>query len=163
MPEVFLISDTHFGHNKILQFEESRLQLGKTVEEHNEALVERWNKTVRSRDTVWHLGDVLFGRDSFEYLGRLNGIKKLVMGNHDNYPVNLYLRHFNTVKACYKLDDFLLTHIPVHETQKSRFKGNIHGHMHSKVLSDPFYSNVSCERIDFTPIPLHIVKKAYET
>lgn len=161
MPEIFLISDTHFGHNKILEFEPTRRELGATIEEHNEALVDRWNSVVRPKDTVWHLGDVLFGREAFKYLARLNGIKKLVMGNHDNYPVDLYLRHFRTVKACVKLDnDFLLTHIPVHESQKHRFTANIHGHLHSRTVpGDPFYVNVSCERIDFTPIPLHVVKR----
>ena len=162
MAEVFFISDTHFGHHKILQFEESRLQLGKTIEEHDASLVERWNSVVRPKDTVWHLGDVLFGRHSFKMLGQLNGIKKLVKGNHDTYNVKNYLHYFNDVHGCYKMDDFLLSHIPMHESQKYRFKGNIHGHMHGKSLPDPFYYNVSCEQINFRPIPFYVIKQHYE-
>lgn len=162
MPEIFLISDTHFGHEKILQFEESRLQLGKTIEEHDQALVERWNSVVRPKDTVWHLGDVLFGRTSFKTLGRLNGIKKLVLGNHDTYNIKNYLHYFNTAYGAFRMDDFILTHIPIHPSQKYRFKGNIHGHLHSKNIdNDPFYCNVSCEQMNFRPIPFHIVKMHY--
>lgn len=162
MAEIFLISDTHFGHHKILEFEESRRELGKTIEEHDATLVERWNSVVRPRDTVWHLGDVLFGRHSFKILGQLNGIKKLVKGNHDTYNVKNYLHYFNDVHGCYKMDDFLLSHIPMHESQKYRFKGNIHGHMHGKSLPDPFYCNVSCEQINFRPVPFYMVKQHYE-
>ena len=39
----------------------------------------RWNATVKPKDTVWHLGDMLFGRGSFATLRLLNGVKKLVM------------------------------------------------------------------------------------
>lgn len=162
MAEIFLISDTHFGHHKILEFEELRRQLGKTIEEHDAALVERWNSVVSPKDTVWHLGDVLFGRHSFKILGGLNGIKKLVKGNHDTYNVKNYLHYFNDVHGCYKMDDFLLSHIPIHESQKYRFKGNIHGHMHGKVLQDPFYCNVSCEQVAFRPIPFYMVKAHYD-
>lgn len=161
MVEVFLISDTHFGHHKILQFVEARNQLGKTIEEHDEALVERWNRVVRPRDTVWHLGDVLFGRHSFRHLGRLNGHKKLVKGNHDHYPLAAYTEHFKDVHGAHKLDDFLLSHIPIHPSQKYRFKGNIHGHLHEKVLDDPFYFNVSCEQINYEPLPLYVVKQRF--
>lgn len=163
MPEIFLISDTHFGHSKILQFEPSRQELGKTIEEHDASLVERWNSVVRKNDTVWHLGDVLFGRHSFNVLRQLNGIKKLVKGNHDTYNVKNYLHYFKDVHGCYVMDEFLLSHIPMHESQKYRFKGNIHGHMHSKVLPDPFYCNVSCEQIAFRPVPFHMVKAYYES
>lgn len=162
MPETFLISDTHFGHHKILEFEPKRQELGKTIEEHDASLVERWNKVVRPRDTVWHLGDVLFGRHSFKILGQLNGLKKLVKGNHDTYNVKNYMHYFADVHGAYKMDDFLLSHIPIHESQKYRFRGNIHGHMHGKVLPDPFYCNVSCEQIDFRPVPFHLVKAHYD-
>lgn len=162
MPEVFLISDTHFGHEKILEYEPMRQQLGKTIEEHDETLIEKWNKTVRAKDTVWHLGDVVFTRSSLKLLGRLHGVKKLVMGNHDTYNIKNYLHYFNACYGAYKMDDFLLTHIPIHESQKYRFKGNIHGHMHGKALPDPFYCNVSCEQIGFRPVPLHIVKAHYD-
>lgn len=161
MAEIFFISDLHLGHAKILEFESSRMELGKTVEEHNEAIVDNINSVVRPKDTLWVLGDVVFGRENFSYLKRMNGHKKLVLGNHDQYPTDVYSRYFNTIKGAVKLDDFILTHIPIHETQKFRFKGNIHGHLHSKVLPDPFYFNVSCEVLKYKPIPFQTIKDHY--
>jgi calcineurin-like phosphoesterase family protein len=61
-----------------------------SIEEHDEELVKRWNGIVRKGDTVWHLGDFAFGRAKIDIAGRLNGTKKLVMGNHDHYPTEAY-------------------------------------------------------------------------
>ena len=158
MPEIFLISDTHFGHSKVLEYEESRRMLGRNVEEHDEALVQRWNAVVRKNDTVWHLGDVLFGAHSFPTLGRLNGNKKLVMGNHDTYNVARYLEYLKDIKGVAQLDKCILSHIPLDIGQKYRYQANIHGHMHSRRMPDPWYRNVSCEQIDFQPIPFYIIR-----
>jgi calcineurin-like phosphoesterase family protein len=51
----------------------------------NEMIVHNWNAIVRPDDTVYHLGDVALGpiEDSLKYIGRLNGHKILVVGNHD--------------------------------------------------------------------------------
>lgn len=153
MPDTFLIGDTHFGHSKILTFEATHRPFA-SIEEHDEALVERWNAVVRKRDTVWHLGDVLFGRHSFRHLGRLNGTKKLVAGNHDQYPTADYLAHFARVCGAAEVRGCILTHIPVHESQYRRYKFNIHGHLHSRKLDDPRYICVSAEHNNLTPIAL---------
>ncbi len=44
-----------------------------------------WNEAVRPDDTVYHLGDVALGTltESLPYVGRLNGHKILIPGNHD--------------------------------------------------------------------------------
>lgn len=151
-PRKFLIADTHFGHKKVIVFEKD-FRPFETIEQHDDELVYRWNSVVRSCDTVWHLGDVLFGEKSFETLGRLNGIKKLVMGNHDVYPAAKYLEHFSQIMGAARVSDVILTHIPVHPQQLwNRFIGNIHGHLHSRELDDDRYFNVSAEQNDLTPI-----------
>lgn len=153
---VFVISDTHFGHRKIIEFE-SKARPFASIEEHDEELVRRWNAVVRKHDTVWHLGDVLFGEDSFAILPRLNGIKKLVMGNHDNYPIEKYLAHFSQVCGAVSMRGYIFTHVPIHPGQFYRFKGNVHGHMHSNKLDDPRYINVSAEQIGLAPALLDAV------
>jgi calcineurin-like phosphoesterase family protein len=153
MNRVFVIADTHFGHKKIIEFEAAHRPFA-TVEEHDDELVLRWNAAVKKNDTVWHLGDVLFGRESFSVLGRLNGIKRLVMGNHDRYPAHLYLEHFNSVAGAAKVEDCILTHIPVHPLQFMRYKANIHGHLHSNRLYDSRYINVSAECTGLAPVLL---------
>lgn len=153
MNRVFVIADTHFGHKKIIGFEAKHRPFA-TVEEHDAELVRRWNAAVKPKDTVWHLGDVLFGRGAFATLGFLNGVKKLVMGNHDRYPSHLYLEHFSQVVGAAELRGCILSHMPVHPSQFSRYKANIHGHLHSTRLDDSRYINVSAECIGLAPVAL---------
>ncbi len=149
MNRIFVIADTHFGHKKALSFRPFE-----TLADHDDYMVTQWNSVVKPKDTVWHLGDVLFGPDSFEILGKLNGRKKLVMGNHDGYPTSRYLEHFSQVVGAAVLHGVILTHIPIHPGQFSRFARNIHGHLHTTVIDDPRYINVSVEQINYTPVPL---------
>ncbi|WP_294640413.1 metallophosphoesterase [uncultured Aureimonas sp.] len=60
-----------------------------TVDEHDDALVDLWNAVVRPGDVVWHLGDFAYKtkRHPQEHFRRLNGVKHLVMGNHDGNAV----------------------------------------------------------------------------
>ena len=158
MNRVFVIADTHFGHKKIITPEfEGALRPFATIEEHDEELIKRWNAAVKPKDTVWHLGDVLFGKATFALLPRLNGIKKLVMGNHDRYPSARYLEHFNIVLGAAEVRDCIFTHIPVADTQFSRYRANLHGHMHSKKMADKRYICVSAEHTGLAPALLDTV------
>lgn len=124
-----------------------------TVEEHDRELVERWNATVRKDDTVWHLGDVcLGGRDKLAIVASLNGRKKLVMGNHDAYPLECYTAHFAKVFGAAEFSDCILTHVPIHPYQLTRYRLNVHGHMHAaKIEGDDRYRCVSAEQTDYRP------------
>lgn len=153
MNEVFVIADTHFGHRAIINFEAEKRPFA-TIEEHDEALVENWNKVVRKGDTVWHLGDVLFGAKAFGLIHRLNGVKKLVLGNHDLFPTARYLQYFNRVAGVMPYRDCVLSHIPVHPGQFGRYRLNVHGHLHSKKLDDPRYVCVSAEQTGLRPVLL---------
>jgi len=150
MSDVFFISDTHFGHKKIIEYSRPGFE---TVEAHNEKLVTNWNSVVNKRDVVWHLGDVAFGKDNLKYLADCNGIKKLVMGNHDTYSAVEYLKYFSKIFGAAEYKGFILTHIPVDPAQFIRYRGNIHGHIHdhSRFIFGK-YVNVNCEAINLTPI-----------
>lgn len=78
----FYISDTHFGHKRIIELCDRPF---KDVSHMNEILVANWNETVSPEDDVFHLGDVAMG--SWELwdgvLSRLNGHIHLIIGNHD--------------------------------------------------------------------------------
>lgn len=160
-PKIYITSDHHFAHKRILDFEKEHRPFN-TIEEHDEELIDRWNSKVNKKDTVWHLGDFCFNEKALEIAGRLNGIKKLVLGNHDLLATHKYLKYFNKVYGAVSYKGYLLTHAPIHPSQKYRFKGNIHGHLHSKVVRretelagvdepDPFYINVSIEQHDLSP------------
>lgn len=146
MNRVFLTADTHFGHRKVTEFRPYA-----TVEDHDRDLISRWNAVVRPQDTVWHLGDVYF-REGHLALAQLNGIKKLVLGNHDTHPLDVYTGQFSRVFGAVEYRHCLLTHIPVHPCQLQRWRMNIHGHMHANKVGDPRYACVSLEHTGYAPI-----------
>lgn len=173
----FLISDTHFGHvgvTKFLNDDGSKLRPWTTIEEMDEALVENWNKVVRPQDKVLHLGDVVINRRALPICGRLNGTKILVKGNHDVFRLEEYTPYFKDILGAKQFDDYILTHIPVHPRELRRFKGNIHGHLHSNVVTkvvdcglydglrtevDTRYTCVSVEHINYTPVAWEELKQ----
>lgn len=171
MVDVWFTSDTHFGHVNILEYEKEARPFS-TIDEMNEVLVDRWNKVVKPKDIIYHLGDFAFGKHNVFYASRLNGIKRLVMGNHDTYPAELYLNHFHKLYGTVFYERCILSHVPVHPSVLgSRWLLNVHGHLHSKKIqlnglkehceffginlkddSDQNYFNVSCEQNNLTPI-----------
>ena len=159
---MYVISDTHFSHRKVVEF-----RPWPTVEEHDRELVERWNATVKKDDTVWHLGDVcLGGKDKLSILGSLNGLKHLVMGNHDVYQRDLYTPHFKRIVAAWEWNDCILTHIPVHPYQlDTRYRLNVHGHMHAaRIEGDERYRCVSAEQTDYRPkLMLEVIAPIFGT
>ena len=156
MPEIFFISDLHLGHARIIEWSSARSHYT-TVEEHDEDLVKRWNSVVTKRDVVWVLGDVVFPRTSMKYLAELNGMKSLVLGNHDKGKLKDLKQYFSRVEGAVGFkDNTVLTHIPVHTSQVGRLErwsANIHGHMHEDSLDDPRYYNVSADVINLRPKP----------
>lgn len=81
MSAVWYTADTHFMH-KYLALD---IRGFVSVEEHDEAVIEKWNKTVAPDDVVWHLGDFSL-KNPFDFshiLSRLNGTIHLIAGNHD--------------------------------------------------------------------------------
>lgn len=79
---VWFTSDSHFGHDRIISLSNRPF---KDVNHMNEMLVKNWNEVVGLDDHVFHLGDVALGSfaSSIAYVGRLNGFKHLIVGNHD--------------------------------------------------------------------------------
>lgn len=133
----------------------------------NEKIIDNWNKVVKKFDKVFHLGDFCFGRHNIEIADRLNGQKRLILGNHDCYPVELYAQYFLSVHGAMYWNDCILTHVPVHPDMllDDRAYFNIHGHLHSKNIelkcppfsNHPQYKNVSCEQNNLTPISADIL------
>ncbi len=78
----FFTSDTHFSHARIIELSNRPFR---DVQHMNEMLIKNWNDRVGPDDHVYHLGDVALGsfEDSIKCVARLNGIKHLVVGNHD--------------------------------------------------------------------------------
>ena len=165
MSKVHFIADLHFGHINMA------LKRGfATVEEHDEYIISQWNKKVNKRDVTWILGDVTMeSSKSYPLLNRLNGMKKVVLGNHDR-PSDIpeLLKYVQAVAGMIRYKGIWLTHCPVHERElEFRVSRNIHGHIHEhKIMTtmwvddvifdipDDRYHCVSCEQVDYTPVTL---------
>lgn len=89
----YIISDTHFNHEKILYFDKSRaaslqaLGIEPTIANMDAYLEKTWNATVKNTDTVYFLGDLGMYRKKQDFvaqLTRLNGQKVFFKGNHDH-------------------------------------------------------------------------------
>jgi calcineurin-like phosphoesterase family protein len=166
MPAVFLVSDTHFGHAGVCRFMRNdgvtKLRPWDNPEEMDEEMIKRWNERVRPNDKVYHLGDVVINRRALATLGRLNGDKVLIRGNHDIFRDDEYRKYFRELRAYHVMNGMILSHIPIHEASLGRFGTNIHGHLHAnRVLKsnmfgvdvlDVRYHCVCVEQTDFTPI-----------
>lgn len=182
MSKTFLISDTHFGHANILTFldeDGKQLRPFSSVQEMDETMVDNWNKTVSKNDKVYHLGDVLFSNRVLQtILPRLNGTKILIKGNHDNLKPSQYLQFFKDIRAYHVLDKFVLSHVPIHPDSVSRWKGNLHGHLHAGVVKkevvvdteigempalvqDGRYMNLSVECIGYTPMDFEYIREYF--
>lgn len=160
---IFLISDTHFGHwNMVHLFRRADGSPARdfaSVNEMDERMIANWNSVVTPQDHVYHLGDVTMNPShNLHLIKRLNGHKRLVLGNHDSGKVQEYLAAgFQKIFASRVLDGWLFTHIPVHpDSINKKWKGNIHGHTHHACYPAP-YVNVSVEVIDYTPVALESI------
>ena len=163
MARVFFIADLHLGHKNMA------LKRGfTTVEQHDEHIIEKWNSVVSKRDITYILGDVTMEKSApYHLLDRLNGVKHVVMGNHDRrQDVKKLLEYVDSVAGMVQYKGIILTHCPIHPMELDyRFNKNIHGHIHEKLVERDFtlfgiplfkrvdkrYICVSCEHVDFTP------------
>lgn len=103
MPSVWLVSDTHFGHEKTCtvfkRADGSPLRPFASAQEMDEIMVQRWNDRVRPQDKVYHLGDVVINRKSLKILDRLHGHKVLIKGNHDIFKLEDYTKYFYEIHS----------------------------------------------------------------
>lgn len=147
-------SDPHFGHKNMA------IRRGfKDEFEMNEHIVKQWNSVVGKKDVTYILGDITMEKASeYYWLDQLNGIKKVILGNHDEpQHVPQLLKYVNNVASMKyvkhkELGNFILTHAPIHPCElEYRWTHNIHGHVHENSLDDKRYINVSAEVINYKP------------
>jgi len=136
------------------------------IEDMHIAILEAWNGKVRKqRDIVYVLGDVCMRIEDMRWLGMMNGEKRLILGNHDQFDYGVYRKYFSKVMHFHKgYGGMVLTHIPIHpnELEYRNWKWNIHGHVHCPVknmkLGDK-YLNVNIDIIGYAPMHLDEVRR----
>lgn len=133
----YFTADTHFRHNNIIRFEDRPFL---SLEDMEDTIAERWNNTVSDDDTIYIVGDFVFGGYTrwVEVLEKLNGKKILIEGNHDNSKVTKrllqegYFQELHEVGIKMKVQGYTLwlSHYPM-EIGIRPSKYSIHGHIHS--------------------------------
>lgn len=158
---VYITSDTHFGHKNIVRGTTNWRTKGgeipidstrdfQTIEQMNERLIDGINHFVGQDDTLIMLGDVSFG--GFDNIGifleRLvcHNIH-LILGNHDHHIENnrdhvqgrfLSVQHYLELKINDR--NFVLCHYPL-QSWNGMNKGVIHLHGHVHLPEDRKFGN----------------------
>ncbi len=146
MTERWTISDHHFGHSNILTFcdyDGKPTRQFDSPDQMDEYMVEMHNSVVKEGDVVYFLGDVAIPKRGLLNLEKMNGSKRLIMGNHDIHKVAQYKKYFKELYG-YRVmvDDFIMSHIPLHpDCVTKRFVCNVHGHLHTNEIKmeNPLY------------------------
>lgn len=162
MSKIYFISDLHIGDANIIKYENRPFN---NVNQMNNMLVSNWNSIVEEEDIVFVVGDFISNLKSFEYISRLKGNIKLIVGNHDIQFLEEYKKYNNVEIIAYPiiLDNFwIISHEPMYISEQMPYV-NIFGHIHN----NPMYKTVSTrsycvcvERIGYKPILFDDIKEA---
>jgi calcineurin-like phosphoesterase family protein len=158
--KIWFIADTHFLHPRITHFTSRPV----SAEDHDEWLLSRINERVGKKDTLYVLGDVSMGNKSKteKILDRMNGIKTLILGNHDRNIehstrfANIYqIKNFTFDSPSYRNVHIVLCHFPLLSWErKSHGSYHLFGHVHGRLkgVDGSFDIGVDCN--DYYPLNL---------
>jgi calcineurin-like phosphoesterase family protein len=164
MNNVYIITDTHFNHDKMVTYCTRPDNFAEKI----------WSNLLKLKpeSVLVHLGDICIGGDHevHEKIKSLPMKKVLVKGNHDHKSYNFYITHgWNFVcdsfvwRYCGK--NILFTHRPA--VLGDYYDINIHGHIHNNVHRDEEYVknekqiSVSIENNHYQPILLSTLLHKY--
>lgn len=173
----FFTSDTHFFHEDLLGNNDFAPRPFKNVAEMNQIMVTNWNRVVKERDVVYHLGDIAMHPDYdkgypeiLALLSSLQGQIHFIKGNHDNRAFFKYLAandpggaipgepkfFFHDVGVLLKFDrhQYYLTHYPMLLGITKNIR-NLHGHIHhaSVPIKEDINVGVDAPELEYLPEP----------
>lgn len=178
MSQMWVISDHHLGHANIIRYCDRPFT---HTNEMNEALRTYHNELVKPQDHVYFLGDVTIARGSagskqakafIEEMKKWNGHLRLIMGNHDHFPVQVYKEAgFEKIVGTGRwFKNILFSHYPVHPSTISTAIGCVHGHIHTSTSPKPHifedkgqvvikpFINVCVDNTGFRPLAIETVE-----
>jgi calcineurin-like phosphoesterase family protein len=161
---VWFTADTHFGHARIIVHARRPFA---SVTDMDEAMVARWNERVTPGDIIYHLGDFALASHS-RYLPRLNGRKRLIIGNHD------HIDRLRNVSGWDEIHDLLLItledtpivlcHYGLRVWNRSHHGAlHLYGHSHGNLPGDSQSLDVGVDCWDFRPVSLGEIKARLAT
>ncbi len=157
----FFTSDTHFDDAKRIRVDHRPF---KTIEEHDAALIARWNDVVGAKDEIYHLGDFTILKSAkrvSELLGLLKGRKHLIIGNNDA-EATIENKGWASVAAYREIELdgklLILCHYPF-RTWHNMDKGaiDLHGHSHGRLKEATRQYDVGVDVFDYRPVTLETI------
>ena len=159
----YYIADTHFGHNNVIKYDTNNgCKEFNSIEEHDNFIINNWNRRVKSEDTVCILGDFSWknAMETKKILEELNGEKILIKGNHDKWSKDGACRKLLKEICDYKtiVDGnkmVVLFHYPILFYQ-SQHRGSIHLYAHVHNTREEQLFQDACKNIvNTTDIPMN--------
>jgi calcineurin-like phosphoesterase family protein len=146
MGKIWLTSDFHFCHDQEFVWKARGFE---SVEEMNQAIVDRFKSKIQPEDTLYILGDCMLNDNEKAegYLAQIPGKKIFIRGNHDTNPrVAIYQKYTDEeVKWAdmikYKKKNIYLSHHPTIVTNAGEVHNlviNFYGHTHQ---TEDFYKD----------------------
>ena len=148
----------HFGHKNIIEYCKRPYS---NVEEMDNEIVKIWNKKAKKNDIIYVLGDFSWynAEKTNEILEKLNGRKRLIVGNHDyKYlnSLNFNKKLFEEIKEYEEIiinkKRIILFHYPIIDWN-CKYYNSIHlfGHTHNTENEDVKYMNnqKNCYNVGF--------------
>lgn len=171
---IYFISDLHLCHNRTFVWGKRGFN---SVEEMNNAIVERWNNVVTDDDDVFVLGDLILqdNETGAALIRQLKGKIHIILGNHDTdnrkiiyneCPNVMDIAAARYLKYQYNGRDFhfFLCHYPVlcsphdsfgNDKHLSRNIINLCGHTHTsecfKDFDKGYIYHCDCDALNCTP------------
>jgi len=134
---IYFTSDIHHRHKRICEITDRHKVVDQA--QHDEWLIELWNRQVTKQDTVYHLGDFSFAskyEDVAAFTTRLNGAIFLLKGNHDKTDNLNKLKSNNLIQHWYDYKEIQIRgittcmfHFPISSWHKQHYGSFcLHGH-----------------------------------
>lgn len=160
-------SDLHLGHVNALKW---RIGGFKTIEEHDDTIINAHVKTIKKNDLWICLGDVAWTKEALLRLKDIKCDKKiLILGNHcteGRLSIEDYLEVFDEVHAyqvrTFQKTKYILSHMPIGPAEHRDAVINIHGHKHMGLAKDPRKINVCVEHTDWGAVTIESLINAHK-
>ena len=160
MTKTWLITDTHFGHDKMIEY------CGRP-EDFSHIILDSLCMNVYPGDILIHLGDICINNDDSWHTKLQNvttGVKRiLVRGNHDHKSDSWYMSHgwdfvCESVTVKFMGKNILFSHAPLAIGDHDL---NIHGHFHNTLHHEDMFEILtnkhlclSIEETNYKPVLL---------
>ena len=157
---IWFTADYHLSHKNIIKYCNRPF---KNVEEMNSQIIYNLEKSVKTGDILYYLGDLTFKTEvALEFFEKFTDIEiHFIIGNHDHTNViklaEMYCDSISRLKEIQiENQSMTLCHYAMRVWNKSNYNAwQLHGHSHGKLFSIGLQYDVSVDNNNFYPISYH--------